>query len=114
MNESSVDRATRAKAADLFAALANPTRLRIVESLSLGPRTVSAIASEMQIGLSGASQHLSILARAGVLAVEPHGTSRLYRVRGPRIAKILGLIFEFCQVHGLAEMDLDDKGPEDE
>lgn len=110
MNHSRADGPTRARAADLFGALANPTRLRIVESLCLGPQTVSAIASEMQIGLSGASQHLSILARAGVLIVEPHGTSRIYRVRGPRIEKILGLIFEFCHVHGLYGEELAEDG----
>jgi DNA-binding transcriptional ArsR family regulator len=93
--------ATRERACDLFGALAHPVRMRIVEFLCEGERTVGDVAAEMKIGQSGASQHLAILARAGVLVVEPRGTSRYYRVRGPRIKRILVLIEEFCQVHSL-------------
>lgn len=96
-----MDDATRERASELFAALSHPVRMRIVELLASGERTVGDIAQEMKIGQSGASQHLAILARAGVLASEARGTSRFYRVRGPRIAKILELIEEFCQVHRL-------------
>lgn len=92
---------TAARACELFAALANPVRLRIVELLVEGPRTVGEIAAEMKIGHSGASQHLSILARAGALQSEARGTARLYALRGPRIPTILRLIEEFCQVHQL-------------
>ena len=101
MNYHGRDEAKRARAAELFAALSHPVRLRIVEELCVRPHTVNEIATEMRIGQSGASQHLSLLARAGILVVEPHGTSRVYKIRGPRIPKILDLIFEFCQVHQL-------------
>lgn len=93
--------ATRDRACDLFGALAHPVRLRIVELLVEGERTVGEVAGAMKIGQSGASQHLAQLARAGVLVVERRGTSRYYRVRGPRIGKILTLIEEFCHVHSL-------------
>ena len=101
MNFESIDEATRARSAELFSALSHPVRLRIVERLCHQSLTVGEVAAEMGIGLSGASQHLSQLARAGILRSEAHGTSRHYRVRGPRIEQILKLIFEFCQVHEL-------------
>lgn len=104
--------ATRERACDLFGALAHPVRLRIVELLCEGERTVGEVAAEMKIGQSGASQHLAQLARAGVLAVERRGTSRYYRVRGPRIGKILTLIEEFCHVHSLYGA-VDDQPAED-
>jgi DNA-binding transcriptional ArsR family regulator len=75
----------------------------MAEELCRQPRTVGSVAAEMNIGQSGASQHLAILARAGVVVADRQGTSHVYRVRGPRIAKILDLIFEFCQVHQLSE-----------
>lgn len=92
---------TRDRVAQLFGAMSHPTRLRIVELLSGGPKTVNQIAGALQVGQSGTSQHLSILTRAGVLVVEPQGTARLYRIRGPRIVAILALIEEFCEVHSL-------------
>ena len=89
------------RAGQLFAALSHPARLRMTELLCVGERTVNEIAAELHLSQSGASQHLAVLARAGVLAVEQHGVSRRYRVRGPRIRRILDLIEEFCQVHEL-------------
>jgi ArsR family transcriptional regulator len=101
MEYTAMNPATLERACDLFGALGHPVRLRIVELLLEGERTVGEIATEMKIGQSGASQHLALLARTGVLAVERRGTSRYYRVRGPRIKRILGLIEEFCHVHSL-------------
>ena len=76
-------------------------RLQIAETLADGEKTVGEIAEAMKIGQSGASQHLALLARAGVLSLSKRGTQHFYRLRGPRIARILALIGEFCQVHGL-------------
>lgn len=96
-----MDDLTSARACELFSALSHPVRLLIVEKLGTEERSVGQIASEIGIGHSGASQHLAILARAGVLTSESRGTSRLYRVRGPRIGAILRLIEEFCHAHRL-------------
>lgn len=93
--------ATCDRAAQLFAALSHPTRLRIVELLLDQGKTVNEIAEQLGIGQSGASQHLATLARSGVLVVEPRGVARIYRVRGPRVGQILTLIEAFCEVHNL-------------
>lgn len=102
MESSTLDRAC-----ELFAALSNHTRLRITEIVIEKERTVGEVADAMGISLSGASQHLAQLARVGVLVVERRGVARVYRIRGPRIAMILGLIEEFCHVHGLYGADLE-------
>ena len=96
-----MDPMTRARASQLFDALSHPTRLRMVELLCTGERSVGEIVETLELGQSGTSQHLGILTRAGVLTVEPVGTTRIYRVRGPRIGRILSLIEEFCAVHEL-------------
>jgi DNA-binding transcriptional ArsR family regulator len=92
---------TRERVGQLFDALANPARLRITELLCHSQLTVNEIASKLSLGQSATSQYLSALTRAGILAVEQKGASRIYRVRGPRICRILALIEEFCAVHDL-------------
>lgn len=93
--------AVRERAGLLFSSLSHPTRLRIVELLCKEARTVNEVAAELKLSQSGASQHLAHLTRAGVLKMEARGTSHLYQVRGPRIAHILDLIEQFCEVHAL-------------
>jgi DNA-binding transcriptional ArsR family regulator len=92
---------TRERASSLFAALGHPTRLRIVELLMEGEQSVNEIAKSLNITQSGTSQHLAILTRAGILVAEPRRATRMYRIRGPRISRILDLITEFCEVHHL-------------
>jgi DNA-binding transcriptional ArsR family regulator len=91
----------RERSSQIFTALSHSTRLRIIELLCTGEKTVNEIAADLHLSQSGASQHLAVLTRAGLLAVEQHGVSRVYRIRGPRIQRILDLIAEFCEVHEL-------------
>lgn len=85
--------------ARMFAALANPARLHIIEYLSNGPASVNEIAGGVGLKQSMTSQHLSVLLTAGVVIYEKCGNSRLYSLRGPRIARILELVQEFYEVH---------------
>ncbi len=103
-----MDEPTRWRASALFASLGHPTRISIVELLHDKEMSVGDIASALGIAQSSASQHLAALLRTGVLTVIPRGTSRRYHVRGPRIAKILELIREFCDVQGLKGEPLDE------
>ncbi|MEO7716969.1 MAG: metalloregulator ArsR/SmtB family transcription factor [Capsulimonas sp.] len=104
---------TLERASALFAALGHPTRLRIAEFLCEGPKSVNEVAAALDLAQSGTSQHLAILARAGVVKVEAHRSSRIYSVRGPRIGKILVLIEEFCSVHNLkGATDIEEDGSE--
>jgi DNA-binding transcriptional ArsR family regulator len=81
--------------------MANPTRLRIVELLCAQEMSVNQICDALSLRQSATSQNLATLTRAGILKVEQQGAHRIYRARGPRIARILALIEEFCQVHEL-------------
>jgi DNA-binding transcriptional ArsR family regulator len=50
-----------------FAALADPTRRAILESLANGEKTVSELAGPFPISLQAVSKHLHVLERAGLI-----------------------------------------------
>lgn len=61
-----------------FAALADPTRRRIVELVSEGERSAGEIASAFAISRPGVSKHLRVLREHGVIRSRSDGTRRLY------------------------------------
>jgi DNA-binding transcriptional ArsR family regulator len=66
---------------NLFLALADPARLRIVEAMKSGECAVGDIVERMDIHQSGVSRHLRILAEAGIVQMRPDGQKRLYSLR---------------------------------
>lgn len=65
----------------VFQALADPTRVRIVEALTGGERAVNDLVGQMEIHQTGVSRHLRILQEAGFVQVRPDGQRRLYSLR---------------------------------
>jgi DNA-binding transcriptional ArsR family regulator len=66
---------------ELFDALADPTRRRIVEALVDGERPVNDLVAEAGVHQSGVSRHLRILSEAGFVSVRADGQRRLYSLR---------------------------------
>lgn len=56
-----------------FAALADPTRRRILQALSKGQRRVTHLAEPFSISLPAVSRHLRVLEDAGLLKRNRHG-----------------------------------------
>ena len=70
---------------DPFDALGDPHRRAIVELLAAGGgdgRSVGDLARELPISRPAVSRHLRLLREAGLVAEEPRGTRRIYRLRG--------------------------------
>jgi len=64
--------------APLLQALADPTRLRVVELLSTAPRRAGELAGELGVTPPTMSKHLRVLLQAGVVADErPTGDARV-------------------------------------
>jgi DNA-binding transcriptional ArsR family regulator len=63
-----------------FAALSEPIRLRIVETLSLRPMSVGELAEGLPVSRPAVSQHLKVLKDAALVTVAPAGTRRIYQV----------------------------------
>lgn len=67
--------------ADTFAALADPNRLRMVELLRHGPRTVTEISERLQLNQPHVSKHLRTLKEASLVEVEARAQERHYGLR---------------------------------
>lgn len=64
-----------------LSALAEPTRLAIVELLRDGPLTVNEIAERLGLGQPQASKHLRTLHEAGIVEVHPIANRRVYKLQ---------------------------------
>jgi ArsR family transcriptional regulator, nickel/cobalt-responsive transcriptional repressor len=65
-----------------LAAIAQPTRLKILRALADGGRTVTELAKACGVAAVNISGHLQILTTAGLLVMEPDGWFRRYSLAG--------------------------------
>ena len=72
----------------LMAALADPTRRSIAETLASGPAPVGRIARDLPISRPAVSQHLKVLSDAGLVSAVARGTRRIYRLEPKAIAAL--------------------------
>lgn len=75
--------------AEFFRTLGHPARIRTLELLRSGEKSVSELVTEVGLEPSHMSQQLSVLRRAGVLHVRREGTSAYYSVADERMFKLL-------------------------
>ncbi|MFC6823510.1 ArsR/SmtB family transcription factor [Halopelagius fulvigenes] len=66
---------------DVFVALADPTRRRLVEVMHDGESSVTELAEHVDIEQPGVSRHLRILKDAGFVNVRADGRRRMYSLR---------------------------------
>jgi DNA-binding transcriptional ArsR family regulator len=60
-----------------LAAIADPTRRRIVELLALRDRTAGELVEEFDLSAPAISQHLNVLRQAGLVATRAEGQTRI-------------------------------------
>jgi DNA-binding transcriptional ArsR family regulator len=75
--------------AELFKALAHPARIRVLEVLSGGERSVGELATIVELELSHLSQQLGVLRRAGVVGTRRDGNAVFYSLRDERMSDLL-------------------------
>ena len=66
---------------DVFTAIADPTRRRLVDLLREGDRSVTDLARDFAVSVAAISQHLRVLREVGVVKVEQSGRQRFYRLQ---------------------------------
>jgi ArsR family transcriptional regulator len=77
--------------ATLFRVLGHPARVRILELLHDGERSVGALQVELALDSGGTSQHLAALRRIGVVESRREGTSVYYRAADDRVFELLAV-----------------------
>jgi DNA-binding transcriptional ArsR family regulator len=75
--------------ASLFRVLGHPARVRILELLRDGERSVGSLQSELELDSGGTSQHLAALRRIGLVTSRREGTSVYYRVDDEHVFDLL-------------------------
>jgi len=69
---------------DVFYALSNSTRRKVLEHLSVGPATVSELAAPFDMKLPSFVQHLSVLEQSRLVKSKKRGRVRTYEIAPER------------------------------
>ena len=83
--------------ADLFKAIAHPTRIRILQLLSDGEHCVCDIFEQLNVEQANTSQHLSLMKKHGVLQSRKEGLRVIYSIKHPEILEILNIADEILK-----------------
>ena len=77
--------------ANVFKALAHPTRLQIIQLLQNGPLCVCDILPQIEAEQSNTSQHLAVMRTQGILDNKKDGSMVIYRVKSLEVIEMIHL-----------------------
>jgi ArsR family transcriptional regulator, arsenate/arsenite/antimonite-responsive transcriptional repressor len=75
--------------ADFFRMLGHPVRIRVLELLTHGQRSVRELLAEVQIEPSNLSQQLAVLRRFGIVTARRDGNTVVYALAGGDVAELM-------------------------
>ncbi|WP_192253732.1 ArsR/SmtB family transcription factor [Mesorhizobium caraganae] len=78
--------------AEIFRALADPTRRAVYERLAGGEMSVSELRTGMSVSQPAVSQHLAVLRSAGLVSERRAGRNAYYRADPQGLEPLLGWI----------------------
>jgi DNA-binding transcriptional ArsR family regulator len=85
--------------ADFFRALAHPVRIRILETLAGGERTVQELQQRLDLGQPIVSQQLAILRAKNIVVARKLGTTVHYALGDPLVARLLTVARDIFNNH---------------
>lgn len=80
-------------------ALGNGRRAEIVDVLAQGERSVDELAAEISQSVANTSQHLQVLAKAGLVRSRRVGTRVFYRLASDRVGELWAAVREVAARH---------------
>lgn len=99
--------------AEIFQALAHPTRIAIVEALRDGELSAGQLIEKLTLEQANASQHLSVLRAKQIVVNRKEGNQVFYSLRDPVLIEVLDVLKRYFYSHlsqatgMLAEMDVE-------
>jgi ArsR family transcriptional regulator len=85
--------------AQIFQALANPTRIAIVEALRDGELSAGTLLTELGVAQANLSQHLAVLRAKQVVISRKSGNQVYYTLRDPVLVQVLDLLRQYFSAH---------------
>jgi DNA-binding transcriptional ArsR family regulator len=73
---------------NVYEALAEPNRRKIIELVGAHERTAGEIVDALAISQPGVSKHLKVLREAGLVAVRKDAQRRVYRLQPDKLAEL--------------------------
>ncbi len=86
------------RAAEFFAVLATPARLRIIGALCNGERNVSHLLEVIHVSQPNMSRHLNVLYKAGLVAKRRSGLQVFYRIADASVVKICRTVYSQVEI----------------
>jgi len=77
---------------DIFFAIGDANRRRILELLAAEERSVGQLAEALHIAQPSVSQHMVVLRDVGVVGMAKRGTSSIYHLERDALAAVIGWI----------------------
>ena len=78
--------------AERFRALGDPMRLRLLQALRAGERSVGELAEQVGGGQANVSKHLQVLLQQGFVDRRKEGTTSWYRITDPQVFTMCDLV----------------------
>lgn len=89
-----------------FKLLSEPMRLRLLQLLMQGEKSVNELVEAINTTQANVSKHLGILADGGLVARRKVGTSTLYRIADPSLFSLCDIVCNSLQARGEAVLNL--------
>ncbi len=102
----SMNEALRQFKAEIFQALAHPTRIAILEVVREKETPVSVILEQVGLEPANASQHFAVLRAKHILVSRKEGNQVFYSVRDPLILDVLDTMRRYFQSHLMESLEL--------
>jgi DNA-binding transcriptional ArsR family regulator len=85
--------------AELFQALAHPTRIAVVEALRYGELSAGQLIERLDLEQANASQHFSVLRSKQIVTTRKEGNQVFYSLRDPVLIEVLDILKRYFYSH---------------